>query len=299
MAARSIASLSVSFSLVSIPVKLYSATEASRTISFNMLHKGCGSRLKQQYICLKEECRSRAGYRQGYEFAKDQYVMFTPEELKAMEEAGTHMAEITEFVPLEAVDPVYFDKAYPRPRQGRRQGLRAAGHRIARSRSVARSDAGPRAASIHRDDPSGRGRPGHAAAPLRRRGAGDEGLRDQSGSETGGVEARANADRAADVRNVRSLPIHGRGCKARRGGRAEKGRGPGDHAGRGARKPAARRSSISWKRCAPASKKADAREVRRCASAPAATRKPTKRAQLVERRRRQRARLPEIAPISS
>ena len=48
----------------------------------------------------------------GYEFAKDQYVMFTPEELKAMEEVGTHMAEITEFVPLEAVDPVYFDKAY-------------------------------------------------------------------------------------------------------------------------------------------------------------------------------------------
>jgi DNA end-binding protein Ku len=48
----------------------------------------------------------------GYEFAKDQYVMFTPEELKAMEEVGTHMAEINEFVPLEAVDPVYFDKAY-------------------------------------------------------------------------------------------------------------------------------------------------------------------------------------------
>jgi DNA end-binding protein Ku len=113
MAARSIASLSVSFGLVSIPVKLYSATEASRTISFNMLHKGCGSRLKQQYICLKEEVLvAREDIVKGYEFAKDQYVMFTPEELKAMEEAGTHMAEITEFVPLEAVDPVYFDKAY-------------------------------------------------------------------------------------------------------------------------------------------------------------------------------------------
>jgi 2-oxoisovalerate dehydrogenase E1 component beta subunit len=55
MAARSIASLTVSFGLVSIPVKLYSATEASRAISFNMLHKTCGSRLKQQYICIKEE----------------------------------------------------------------------------------------------------------------------------------------------------------------------------------------------------------------------------------------------------
>jgi DNA end-binding protein Ku len=113
MAARSIASLTVSFGLVSIPVKLYSATEASRAISFNLLHKDCGSRLKQQYICLKEEVPvAREDMVKGYEFAKDQYVMFTPEELKAMEEVGTHMAEITEFVPIEAVDPVYFDKAY-------------------------------------------------------------------------------------------------------------------------------------------------------------------------------------------
>src|SRR5690349_10489099 len=113
MAARSIGSLSISFGLVSIPVKLYSATEASRTISFNMLHKDCGSRLRQQYFCLKEEVPvPREDIVKGYEFAKDQYVIFTPEELKAMEEAGTHMAEITEFVPLEAVDPVYFDKAY-------------------------------------------------------------------------------------------------------------------------------------------------------------------------------------------
>src|SRR5512134_488345 len=113
MAARSIASLTVSFGLVSIPVKLYSATEASKAVSFNILHKTCGSRLKQQYICIKEEVVvPREEIVKGYEFAKDQYVMFTPEELKAMEEAGTHMAEITEFVPLETVDPVYFDKAY-------------------------------------------------------------------------------------------------------------------------------------------------------------------------------------------
>ena len=113
MAARSIASLTVSFGLVSIPVKLYSATEASRAISFNMLHKACGSRLKQQYICVKEEVVvPREETVKGYEFAKDQYVMFTPEELKALEETGTHTAEITEFVPLKSVDPVYFDKAY-------------------------------------------------------------------------------------------------------------------------------------------------------------------------------------------
>jgi DNA end-binding protein Ku len=113
MAARSIGSLSISFGLVSIPVKLYSATEASRAISFNLLHKGCGSRLKQQYMCVKENVPvPREDMVKGYEFAKDQYVMFSPDELKALEEAGTQSAEITEFVPIEAIDPVFFDKAY-------------------------------------------------------------------------------------------------------------------------------------------------------------------------------------------
>ena len=113
MAARPIATLTVSFGLVSIPVKLYSATEASRAISFNLLHKACGSRLKQQYLCVKEEVVvPREDMVKGYEFEKDQYVMFTPEELKLLEEAGTHTADIAEFVPIEAIDPVYFDKAY-------------------------------------------------------------------------------------------------------------------------------------------------------------------------------------------
>jgi DNA end-binding protein Ku len=113
MAPRAIASLTFSFGLVSIPVKLFSATESSQAISFNLLHKECGSRLKQQYICIKEEVPvSREDMVKGYEFAKDQYVMFSPEELKAMEEAGTHSAEIAEFVPIESIDPVYFDKAY-------------------------------------------------------------------------------------------------------------------------------------------------------------------------------------------
>jgi DNA end-binding protein Ku len=113
MAARSIASLTISFGLVSIPVKLFSATEASRAISFNLLHKACGSRLKQQYFCVKEEVPvAREDMVKGYEFSKDQYVVFTPEELKALEEAGTHTAEILEFVPIESVDPLFFDKAY-------------------------------------------------------------------------------------------------------------------------------------------------------------------------------------------
>jgi DNA end-binding protein Ku len=113
MAARSIGTLTISFGLVAIPVKLYSATEASRGISFNLLHKTCGSRLRQQYFCIKEDVPvSRDEMVKGYEFAKDQYVMFTPEELKTMEEAGTQTADINEFVPIAAIDPVYFDKAY-------------------------------------------------------------------------------------------------------------------------------------------------------------------------------------------
>ena len=113
MAARSIASLTVSFGLVAIPVKLFSATEASKQISFNLLHKACGSRLKQQYFCIKEEIPvAREDMAKGYEFAKDQYVMFTPEELKEMEEKGTQTVEISEFVPAEAIDPIYYDKAY-------------------------------------------------------------------------------------------------------------------------------------------------------------------------------------------
>ena len=113
MAARSIASLNISFGLVSIPVKLYTATESSHAISFNLLHKTCGSRLKQQLLCAREDIPvPRDEIVKGYEFSKDQYVMFEPEELKALEEAGTHAADITEFVPIEAIDPVYFDKAY-------------------------------------------------------------------------------------------------------------------------------------------------------------------------------------------
>src|SRR5690606_40483962 len=78
MAARSIGSLTISFGLVAIPVKLYTATQSSGTISFNLLHKDCGSRLKQQYICLKHgTVVERDDMVKGYEFAKDQYVQFT------------------------------------------------------------------------------------------------------------------------------------------------------------------------------------------------------------------------------
>jgi DNA end-binding protein Ku len=113
MAARSIASLTVSFGLVAIPVKLYSAVRSTGSIHFNLLHKKDGSRLKQQYVCLKEgTVVEREDIVKGYEFAKDQYVMFTPEEIKALEEAGTKSIDVEEFVPLESVDPVYFNTTY-------------------------------------------------------------------------------------------------------------------------------------------------------------------------------------------
>src|SRR5262249_7331942 len=102
-----------SFGLVSIPVKLYTATQSSSAISFNLLHKACGSRLQQQYVCLKDgTVVDKDDIAKGYEFAKDLYVMFTPEEIKALEEVGTHSVEISEFVPIASIDPVYFDKTY-------------------------------------------------------------------------------------------------------------------------------------------------------------------------------------------
>jgi len=112
-AGRSIGSLTVSFGLVAIPVKLFTANQSSNTISFNLLHKADGSRLRQQYICQKDGAVvERDDMVKGYEFAKDQYVRFTPEEIKAMEEVGSHAVEISEFVPIESIDPVYYDKTY-------------------------------------------------------------------------------------------------------------------------------------------------------------------------------------------
>jgi len=114
MAARSIASGTISFGLVSIPVRLFSATQAQAAISFNLLHAKCGGRLKQQYICPRDENEivERDQMVKGYEFSKDRYVTFTPDELKALEEKASQQIEISEFVPTESIDPVYFDKAY-------------------------------------------------------------------------------------------------------------------------------------------------------------------------------------------
>ena len=101
-------------------MKLFSATEASEKISFNMLHKDCGSRIQQQLFCPKDERTiERGDIVKGYEFSRGQYVIFSEEELKALEEKATQTIEISEFLPREAIDPIYFAKAnYMAPDKG-------------------------------------------------------------------------------------------------------------------------------------------------------------------------------------
>jgi DNA end-binding protein Ku len=112
MPPRSIGSGTISFGLVSIPVKLYPAA-SSQSVSFNLLHAKCGNRIRQQRFCpVCNEVVEREGLVRGYEFAKDQYVRISEEELEALEGEASQAIEISEFVPLVEVDPVYFEKSY-------------------------------------------------------------------------------------------------------------------------------------------------------------------------------------------
>ncbi len=112
MPAHSIGSGTISFGLVSIPIKLYTAA-SSGTVSFNLLHAKCGSRIKQQTFCPTcNEVVERAALVRGYEFVKDQYVRVADDELRALEGEASKMIDIAEFVPLQSVDPIYFEKTY-------------------------------------------------------------------------------------------------------------------------------------------------------------------------------------------
>ena len=113
MAARSIATASISFGLVTVPVRIYPATRASAGLSFHLLHEKDHARLKQQYVCEKDgKVVPRSEMVKGYEYAKGRYVTFTNEELKALDQKATNGIEIAEFVPEGAVDPVYFERSY-------------------------------------------------------------------------------------------------------------------------------------------------------------------------------------------
>jgi DNA end-binding protein Ku len=112
MPARAIQSATISFGLVSIPVKLFTAA-SSESISFHLLHKKCSGRVKQQYLCpVDNEVVERSEMLRGYEYAKDQYVVFTDEELDAVESPKNNSLEILEFVPLKSVDLLYVSKTY-------------------------------------------------------------------------------------------------------------------------------------------------------------------------------------------
>jgi DNA end-binding protein Ku len=107
------ASGTISFGLVNIPVKVYSATDSSAKISFNQLHAERKTRLKQQmYDPATGEIVPRDKIIKGYEYAKDQYVIVSEEELEKLELATSRSMDISEFVPLETVDPLYFDSGY-------------------------------------------------------------------------------------------------------------------------------------------------------------------------------------------
>jgi DNA end-binding protein Ku len=112
MPPHSIGSGTISFGLVSIPIRLYTAA-SSGSVSFNLLHAKCGSRIKQQTFCpVCNETVERSELIKGYEFSKEQYVRFTDEELRALEGEASKVIDIAEFVPLPKVDPIYFEKTY-------------------------------------------------------------------------------------------------------------------------------------------------------------------------------------------
>jgi len=138
MPPHSIGSGTISFGLVSIPIKLYTAS-SSASVSFNLLHAKCGSRIKQQQVCPTcNEVVDRAGLVRGYEFAKDQYVRVADEELKSLEGEASKIIDIAEFVPLPKVDPIYFEKTfYLGPDKGGEKAYRLLTDAMAKTNRVA------------------------------------------------------------------------------------------------------------------------------------------------------------------
>jgi DNA end-binding protein Ku len=128
----------ISFGLVSIPVKLYTAA-ASAGVSFNQLHAACGSRIRQQTFCPKcNETVERSALARGYEVARDQYVRISDDELKGLEGEASKMIDIAGFVPLSSVDPIYFEKTYYLgPDKGGEKAYRLLADAMARSERVA------------------------------------------------------------------------------------------------------------------------------------------------------------------
>lgn len=123
---RAIWSGSISFGLVNIPVKLYSAVR-DREVHFHMLHQEDGQRIKQQLVCPAEDrVVSRSDVVKGYEISADQYVVVTDDELEALEPKATRMIEMLDFVKISEIDPVFFQHPYylvPDEQSGKAYGL--------------------------------------------------------------------------------------------------------------------------------------------------------------------------------
>jgi len=138
MPPHSIGSGTISFGLVSIPIRMYTAA-SSAGVSFNLLHAKCGSRIRQQTFCpVDKEVVDRTALVKGYEVQKDEYVRFTDEELKALEGETSRVIEIAEFVPLAKVDPIYFEKTYYLgPDKGGEKAYRLLADAMAKSNRVA------------------------------------------------------------------------------------------------------------------------------------------------------------------
>jgi DNA end-binding protein Ku len=138
MPPHAIGSGTISFGLVAIPIKLYAAT-ASSGVSFNLLHGTCGSRIRQQQFCPQcNQTVDRAELVRAYEFAKDQYVRVADDELKALEGEASKTIDIAEFVPLDKVDPIYFEKTfYLGPDKAGEKPYRLLTDAMARSEQVA------------------------------------------------------------------------------------------------------------------------------------------------------------------
>ncbi|MCC6555253.1 MAG: Ku protein, partial [Polyangiaceae bacterium] len=138
MAARATGTGTISFGLVSIPVKLYPAV-SPRHLSFHMLHGKCGNRVRMQYFCPHdEEVVSRRDLVRGFEYARDQLVRFTDEELHRLEAERSDRVDIVEFVPEQSVDLAYVaDTHYVGPGKGGDRAYKLLADAMARTRRVA------------------------------------------------------------------------------------------------------------------------------------------------------------------
>ena len=110
---RAIDKVTVSFGLVSIPARIYSTGEPGSDVSFHLVHEKCGTRVKQQWYCPHDdEVVERSELVKGYEVSKHEMVTFTPAELKQLDAAASQTIALDEFVPIAAVDPIYFERHY-------------------------------------------------------------------------------------------------------------------------------------------------------------------------------------------